>query len=283
MTSEPPLGGTVAYIRSLAPSLGPSEQRVAEVCLDRPEEVAAWSTADLAAAAGTSPSTVVRACQAMGFRGFQQLRLLLVRDLGAARGGSEETPEADDVVAAALQRVTRGLAVGMATVDRDEFARAGRLVSEADRVVVVANGASGPVAQHFRNRMLGLGVPCEAPQDAVIQQVLVRQLSEQDVVIAISDSGMNQVTLGVVESARAGSAKLVAITSYARSDLSAMSDVTLLLGASEGLQSAYATHVLAQVVLLNALEIVIEAQRQVDIDVRRTVVDEIFGHIVRPQ
>lgn len=240
MFIEPPPGGTISFLRSVAPSLGPSEQRVAQVCVERFEEVAAWSAADLAAAAGTSPSTVVRACQAMGFKGFQQLRYLLVRDVGAAAAESEDTARTD-VLGSVLRRVTRGMATAFATVGRGELVKAVSLLAAAPRIVVVANGASGPVAQHFRNRMLILGVPCDAPQDAVMQQVLVRQLGADDVVIAISDSGMNKVTLGVVESAKAGQATVVAVTSYARSDLSAAADVVLLVGASEGLDSGYST------------------------------------------
>jgi DNA-binding MurR/RpiR family transcriptional regulator len=281
MSTDPPLGGTLAYVRSIAPSLGPSEQRVAQVCLDRPQEVAAWSAADLAAAAGTAPSTVVRACQTMGFNGFQQLRYLLVRDLGAA-GGSETQTEGD-MLGAVLHRVTQGVSAGFATIDRDTFEQAVAALAAASRTVVIANGASGPVAQHLRNRFLVQGIACEAPQDAVLQQVLVRQLSEDDVVVAISDSGMNSVTLNVIESAKAGRATIVAITSYARSDLSELADHTLLLGATEAIQSRFASHVITQMVLLNALELAVLQHRAVDPAVRRSVLDEVFGHIVRPE
>lgn len=82
--SEPPVGGSRAHIMSMFPSLVPSEQRVAQFCLDAPEAVSTMSVADLVAQTGTSPATVVRACKRLGFDGFQHLRQVLLRDLGAA-------------------------------------------------------------------------------------------------------------------------------------------------------------------------------------------------------
>ncbi|QYM64786.1 hypothetical protein K1X59_02570 [Microbacterium sp. Se5.02b] len=86
--AEPPIGGTIDHILSVLPSLIPSAQRVARICAERPEDVVEMSGADLAAAAETSPPTVSRTCQALGFQGFQHLRMLLVRDLGAAARAS---------------------------------------------------------------------------------------------------------------------------------------------------------------------------------------------------
>ena len=81
---HPPLprpadGSVLLRVRAALPLLGPSERRVAQVILDRPGAVTEWSTAELATEAGTSTATVVRACQNLGFRGFQHLRLEVAR------------------------------------------------------------------------------------------------------------------------------------------------------------------------------------------------------------
>ncbi|MFF9565106.1 MurR/RpiR family transcriptional regulator [Leifsonia sp. NPDC014704] len=81
LRADPPLGGTLAYIDSVIPALVPSEQRVARAILESPEDVAMMSAADLAARTGTSNATVIRASQSLGFKGFQHLRLLLLRDM----------------------------------------------------------------------------------------------------------------------------------------------------------------------------------------------------------
>ncbi|MCY7411668.1 MAG: hypothetical protein LH471_01300 [Salinibacterium sp.] len=56
-------------LRAALPVLGPSEQRVVKVIVTNPV-VVEYSTVDLAAAANTSPATVIRACPNAGFCGF---------------------------------------------------------------------------------------------------------------------------------------------------------------------------------------------------------------------
>lgn len=95
----------LARIRSSAVFLSPSEAKVAGVILANPEEVVEWSTAQLALRADTATATVIRACQSLGFRGFQHLRLELERS----------TPllprEQDDIVSGAFMTVCTGRTV----------------------------------------------------------------------------------------------------------------------------------------------------------------------------
>lgn len=58
----PAEGGVVPRIRSLLPSLIPSDAKVARAVLDDPQKVLHLSVGDVADAAGTSASTVVRCC-----------------------------------------------------------------------------------------------------------------------------------------------------------------------------------------------------------------------------
>ncbi|RZL85040.1 MAG: MurR/RpiR family transcriptional regulator [Rhodococcus sp. (in: high G+C Gram-positive bacteria)] len=75
---------TIAAIRVSASRLTPGQKRVADYCMERPQEVAWGSVADLAAHSHTSSATVVRACRSLGYTGFQHLRSALLRELGAS-------------------------------------------------------------------------------------------------------------------------------------------------------------------------------------------------------
>ena len=55
----------------MLPILGPSEQRVIQALIGGTEPSVDLSTAELAGA-GTSPATVIRACQNVGFCGYQR-------------------------------------------------------------------------------------------------------------------------------------------------------------------------------------------------------------------
>ncbi|OUS92575.1 MurR/RpiR family transcriptional regulator [Rhodococcus sp. NCIMB 12038] len=235
---DPPVGATLAAIRAVAPKLAPSERRVADVCVERPRDVAWWSAADVAEHAGTSNATVVRACQNLGFKGFQHLRMLLLRDLGAANTPAADAEPGAQVGAGLLRAVFTELATdlggALAPLDEEAFDRAVRALAAAERVLVVGNGGSGPSAAAVAVRFMLNGRPVEAPSDAVIQQLTAGQLTSRDVLLAVSDSGLNSVTIRPVEAARTAGATVIGVTSYARSTLVELSDIALVVGGGTG-------------------------------------------------
>src|SRR5215472_19377185 len=92
--------GILITIRSLLPNLAPVEQRVAQAVLDDPGGVAWRSISELAHACGTSATSVVRFCRAIGLRGYPELRLALAgavaHDDAAAVAASNEIDPDDD-------------------------------------------------------------------------------------------------------------------------------------------------------------------------------------------
>ncbi|HVV08944.1 MurR/RpiR family transcriptional regulator [Amycolatopsis sp.] len=278
--SDQPTGNTLAVIRAALPALLPSEQRVAEVVLARPTEVIDWSVADLAAAANTSSATAVRACQHLGFRGFQQLRLLLARDVGTgaepvrAEFGPEDSPEA--IAAAVFATVSTMVAEGMGAIEPAALREAADVLTDARRILFVANGASGFVAQAAALRFVTAGFLAEAPQEAISQQIIGRLLAPEDVCVAISSSGSNELTLRVAEAAGKARATVVGITSFARSPLAAVADITLVTGTLPLQGNDVMAGPVAQLALLVSLQLTAGFRRP---DVSAEVLDEVWNVI----
>src|SRR3954453_4420767 len=88
---------TTVKARGLMPALSPAEQRVAQVVIDEAATAAELTITELAKRAGTSETTVIRFCRAMGFTGYPQLRLALATDAGRVPAGglSRETIGSD--------------------------------------------------------------------------------------------------------------------------------------------------------------------------------------------
>ena len=287
--TDPRVGGTVALIRSMIPSLNPSEKLVAEECIAHPWEVATLSSSDLAARCGTSTATVVRACQAMGFKGFQHLRMLLMRDAGAADRDAPDDHDGPDAATSSgsfgmvqrqFTRAARDIEHALGSLDSVEFDRAVEALHGARRIVIIATGSSVAAAQAITLRFIGSGIPVETPTDPFVQKLTCRLLSPHDVVIAISNSGMNQATLTAAESARAAGATVIGVTSYARSLLSELSTVRLVAGAAfHAWQEESLTSNVVQLLLLNALQLAVSQHRPETDDARRIVAQEILDTI----
>lgn len=213
----------LARVRAAAHSLGPSESRVADIVLTRAEDVVNWSTTELAAAAGTSTATVIRACQNLGFRGFQHLRLELARATPLVQGGTAEHGDTFDNAIEALR-------VAQDSVRPDLIHRAAAALRDAGRVVLVGNGFSGPPLQDFAMRLSTQGRSVEAPVDPLAQQFAVSSLGETDAVLALSYSGANVQTLRACGAASDRGAHVALITSYARSPLGRLADTVISTG-----------------------------------------------------
>lgn len=221
--SRPELS-VLARVRSSATMLGPSESRVAGLILERPNEVVVWSTAELAQAAGTSTATVIRACQSLGFRGFQHLRLELARS-------APMRPREDDTVSSnTFDDAVEAVRLAQESVNLSVLQDAANALRAARRVVLVSNGFSGPPLQDFAMRLSILGRAVEAPIDPLAQQFAVSTLGEGDLCFALSYSGANVQTLRACAAASERGARVAVVTSFARSPIGRAADIVVATG-----------------------------------------------------
>lgn len=242
------------------------------------------SVADLAARTGTSPATVIRACKNLGFRGFQHLRLLLLRDLGVAEHNRDllVDPAAGSRgrVPALFESAARDLNGALGALDYEAFDAATQAIVAARRVLLVSNGGSGPSTQMMALRLLTSGRPVEAPYDSVTQQMSARTLGPDDVCIAVSDSGMNSVTLRAVKAARTAGATVIGVTSYGRSPLSQLADHSLVAGATyhSWADGAISGNII-QILLLTALQDAVATAIGHPANASSDLLDEVFDII----
>jgi DNA-binding MurR/RpiR family transcriptional regulator len=229
-------GGVLGSIRAATSSLAPSDAKVAQLVLANPAGLIHLSVSDAAALAGTSASTVVRACQRLGFRGFHELKLAIAADLGGRQDVPSSVEEGDgpaEILRKTLAADAEAIQESSATVDAAAFARAVEAVATADRVLFVGVGTSAPLAQDAAYRLLTIGVRTEAPADVHVQHVAAALLTPRDVCFAISHTGATRETVASCAAASETGATTVAITSFARSPLTDVVDHVLVAGGRE--------------------------------------------------
>ncbi|CQR65675.1 MurR/RpiR family transcriptional regulator [Streptomyces leeuwenhoekii] len=225
-------GRLSAQIRAKLPELRDTEARVARVVLDQGAALVHLSVSDVAALAGTAPSTVVRACQRLGFRGFQEVKIEAARQVAPP-----PPPPPDDPAARALAetvRASRDALDGVAaTLDPTVLSAAAEAFHAAPRVVVAAAGLSTAVALDAAYRLRALGCVVDAPADPLTAQLAAAQLPPDGVCLAVSHTGATRTTVDTARRARRVGAAVVALTSYARSPLSETSTHVLVAGGQD--------------------------------------------------
>jgi RpiR family carbohydrate utilization transcriptional regulator len=227
----------LARVQAALPGLAPSEAKVARLILQRPDDCVFGTVSEVAGWAGTAASTVVRCTQQLGFRGFQDLKLALARELGAlqrsAVGTISEGDSPESVLARVIGASAETLRTAASTVDPGDFAKCVEAVGRADRVLFVGLGTSAPIVADAVFRLTTIGVRVEGPQDLYAQHLVARSLAPGDVCIAVSHTGSTRETVTAMQRAGEAGATTVALTSFQRSPLTESADLVLVAGGRE--------------------------------------------------
>ncbi|MFI5062697.1 MAG: MurR/RpiR family transcriptional regulator [Streptosporangiales bacterium] len=240
MSAEAPArapGAVAERVRAASGSLPPAEARAVAALLARGAEVINTSVTEIAAAAETGVGTVVRACQSLGFKGFQAAKIALAQDLlPLGERPQEDVSDADgplEVLAKLAGSSGEALRRATASVSAAELARAIDLLASARRVLCLGVGTSAPLAQDAAYRLTTIGIDADAPPDVHVQHVRARLLSVADVAMAISHTGATQETLGAIRGAKEAGARVIAVTSFSTTPLTELADVALVAGGRE--------------------------------------------------
>jgi DNA-binding MurR/RpiR family transcriptional regulator len=208
----------------------PSEAAVARRLLRSLGLVASKSLREVAAHCRTSDTTVVRACRAAGFDGFQDLKYYVLREFT----GGDAAPAAQGQDA---YREDINASVTAAEVALDQAAR---LIRWARRVVLAGVGASQGVAIIATDILFTLGKQALPIQSEQMASFAFTAPMSGLVVLAISHSGETQFPLQVVRQAREAGVKCIGLTNEPASELARAVDVLLPTQAVEPPRGSYA-------------------------------------------
>jgi DNA-binding MurR/RpiR family transcriptional regulator len=234
-----PAGGheVLARLRGLKPTLVPSKRRVAAHILRDPARVATQTITELAEAAQTSETTVLRLCQELGVRGYRELRVAL-----AAESGREQERAAnrqvggdigrDDDLDAIIDTITytdqQAIADTARNLDRSALAEAVSLTAAARRVDIVGFGASAVVALDLQQKLHRIGLIAYAWHDIHEALTAAALLGPADVAVGVSHTGATLDTIDAIREAAAHGARTVVLTGVPNSPLAAEADVLLV-------------------------------------------------------
>ncbi|WP_285414299.1 MurR/RpiR family transcriptional regulator [Variovorax sp. efr-133-TYG-130] len=253
------LGQWIGGIQARCGNLAASEAKVVALLLADPLFVGASTTAQVAARAGVSPPSVVRAARAIGFTGFTELKIEIARARGTTRFfAPPEILGADATSATVLETSIRAgtdaLAALAGAVELPAVDEAVRAIQSARQVIAYGTGPSATVAADAVFRLRAVGVTSIGIPDHLSAMIATRLLGPGDVVIAVSSTGRTAATLAVADAASSAGASLIAITNQYGTPLATLADVALVVGGAPlPAQMAAAGSRLAQLVVIDAL------------------------------
>ena len=254
-------------LRGIRPSLSPAEERVAEKVLDNPRAAAALTISELATAATTSETTVLRFCRRLGLPAIPSCGWRLAEESAQPRAtGAQDTDisakdSIDDIIAKVAFADASAVEDTAQQLDRDALAATAAAIAAAGRVDVYGIGASAVVGIDLQQKLHRIGVVAFAWNDPHIALTSATLLGKGDVAIGISHSGTTSETIEALEVARQRGATTVAITNFPLSLLAARADHLLTTAAREtSLRSGATASRIAALTVVDCLYIAV-AQR----------------------
>ncbi|MDZ8275311.1 MurR/RpiR family transcriptional regulator [Microbacterium aquimaris] len=220
-----------ARAAALAPSMQPSERRVAEAIAADIESAIDRSAQEVAEIVGVGRATVIRTAQTLGYDGYPQLRVALARELASGPMPVDESVDGSllGALRAEVEAFSARLPQTVTALTDPQLEDFVESLDGATRVLVAANGLSAPLGLDLVLRLTAAGRPAEYLPDALGQEIAARQLGAGSVCVVISGSGVNRATLSVMTAARESGARVLAVTSFARSAVAESADVTLVI------------------------------------------------------
>lgn len=261
--------GILVTIRSLLPNLAPVERRVAQAVLDDPQGVAWRSISELARTCGTSATSVVRFCRAIGLRGYPDLRLALAGavardDVTSVTTASHDIAPDDDaatITSKIAYADARAVTDTANHLDIATLVQVTEALAKAGRIDIYGVGASGFVALDLQMKLQRIGRPAFAWPDPHMAISSASLRGAGDVAIGLSHTGTTVDTIDVLREARSHGALTVAVTNFPWSPITEVADLVLLTAAREtAFRTGAMTSRIAQLTVVDCLFVTLAQQ-----------------------
>jgi len=262
--------GALIRLRGLYPSLKTAVQKVADVILRQPEMAIYASVNELAAVARVSEATVMRFCRTLGFKGFQDFKIALAREMVTLAPALQEeaVQGADDtaVTRRVFQANLAALQDTLEVLEMNTLSQAAQVLLQSPRVLLLGAGDSGLAAAYARNRFLVLGLNAHYYPDFCLALTSAATLTAGDALLAISHSGSTRKLLEAVRVAQTAGARVIAITSNTLAPLARLSDQVLVTASREaGFREGTASF-LCQILVIDSLSALMYQARSEEVE-----------------
>ncbi|UFT98713.1 MurR/RpiR family transcriptional regulator [Radiobacillus kanasensis] len=221
------------FIKELLDSFKPTQRKAAEFILNHPSEVTNMSIQKLADRTNVSEATIIRLSKELGCDGFQDLKLKIASDLAKSNHDNRlygDIPE-DDSIQSLIQTVSmsniQSIEETVAVLSETELEKAIAFLAEARVIAVYGIGASGVIAQDFKQKISRINRWCELALDRDSQITVSANLNEADVVLGISYSGQTTDIIDSLTVAKANGATIITLTKSGKNSVSDLADIKL--------------------------------------------------------
>ncbi|HEY0615517.1 MAG TPA: MurR/RpiR family transcriptional regulator [Candidatus Elarobacter sp.] len=254
--------GSFVRLQGAYSGLRAAEQRVADFILKHPDELIYLTVTELAERTNTSESTVVRLCQKIGYKGYQEFKIVLARDLVEPTTEIHSAIEPGDDLATITSKVfhanAQALRDTLEVLDEEQLKRAVAALAGASRVEIYGVGGSSPLAIDAYHKLIKLGVSALALSDGDLMAMSSSLLGPEDAALGISHTGASRDVTDALGRAKSNGATTICITHRPSSPITKVSDIVLVTAAQQtAFRSDASSSRIAQLTIIDVLYVAV--------------------------
>lgn len=249
----------VSLVKSYYEDLSKSEKKVADYLIENMDTASFLSIKDVAAASETSIATISRLSKKLGFKNYQELRLLLnssqnTNDHFFSVDNIDKDDSLVNIAKTAFLTGINSLKSTQAVLNNDELEKTVELLERSSSCGLFGFGGSSVVTLNAYHRFIRTSIKCIYSQDFHMQLMNASNMTSDDCALIVSHTGKNRDILQIVELLKQNDVPIIAITSNASSPLAQVSDITLISISDETKYRPEAvSSLVAQIILVDSL------------------------------
>ena len=219
-----------------------SERKIGTYIIQHTAEVVDMTVGELAQACGVSDASVSRFCKKIDMKGFHHLKITLAKEISErGKDGEEEVSnhisvnDIDQSLKNILANKVTEITQTVSMMDTNQLHEILNLLNNAKTVQFFAVGNTIPVAIDGAFKLNQIGIPAVSGTIWETQIGYTYNMTADDVVIAISNSGESTSVLRALEAAKSAGATTISITNSEKSSAAQLSDYHITTATREKL------------------------------------------------
>lgn len=218
-----------------------SERKIGTYIIQHTAEVVDMTVGELAQACGVSDASVSRFCKKINMKGFHHLKITLAKEI--SEKGIEEEEVSNHISVNDIEQSLKNILANKVTeitqtvsmMDAKQLSEILNKLNMARTVQFFAVGNTIPVAIDGAFKLNQIGIPAVSGTIWETQIGYTYNMTAEDVVIAISNSGESTAVLRALETAKSAGATTLSITNSEKSSAAQLSDYHITTATREKL------------------------------------------------
>lgn len=218
-----------------------SERKIGTYIIQHTAEVVDMTVGELAQACGVSDASVSRFCKKINMKRFHHLKITLAKEI--SEKGIEEEEVSNHISVNDIEQSLKNILANKVTeitqtvsmMDAKQLSEILNKLNMARTVQFFAVGNTIPVAIDGAFKLNQIGIPAVSGTIWETQIGYTYNMTAEDVVIAISNSGESTAVLRALEAAKSAGATTLSITNSEKSSAAQLSDYHITTATREKL------------------------------------------------